>query len=215
MVRKTKEIPMELYEAIQTRRSVRKFKAEAIPEEKILRILEAANLAPTASNRQPWHFIVVRRSSLDRMFEIMDRSFRERVEEVGRATLAEKIKDLPIPVDLSNDKVKGLNEFYRTFGGAPLAVVVYVEKADDPWLWKNNLYDAAAAIENLLLAAWGEGLGSCWMTGPLQKKGPDIKAFLRIPDDKEIVGIVPLGIPAHHPKMPPKEDVRNKTAWFG
>ncbi len=206
---------MELYEAIRTRRSIRKFSSEAIPKEKILKILEAANLAPTASNRQPWHFIVIRRSSLDRMFEIMDRSFRERVEEVGREALADKIKDLSIPVDPSNDKVKGLNEFYRTLGGAPLAVVVYVEKVGDQWLWKNNLYDAAAAIENLLLAAWGEGLGSCWMTGPLQKKGPAIKAFLGLSDDKEIAGIVPLGVPAHHPKMPPKEDVRYKTAWFG
>lgn len=206
---------MELYEAIRTRRSIRKFSSEAIPKEKILKILEAANLAPTASNRQPWHFIVIRRSSLDRMFEIMDRSFRERVEEVGREALADKIKDLSIPVDPSNDKVKGLNEFYRTLGGAPLAVVVYVEKVGDQWLWKNNLYDAAAAIENLLLAAWGEGLGSCWMTGPLQKKGPAIKAFFGLSDDKEIAGIVPLGVPAHHPKMPPKEDVRNKTAWFG
>ena len=115
---------MELYEAIRTRRSIRKFSSEAIPKEKILKILEAANLAPTASNRQPWHFIVIRRSSLDRMFEIMDRSFRERVEEVGREALADKIKDLSIPVDPSNDKVKGLNEFYRTLGGAPLAVVV-------------------------------------------------------------------------------------------
>ena len=205
---------MELYEAIRTRRSIRKFSSEAIPKEKILKILEAANLAPTASNRQPWHFIVIRRSSLDRMFEIMDRSFRERVEEVGREALADKIKDLPIPVDPSNDKVKGLNEFYRTLGGAPLAVVVYVEKVGDQWLWKNNLYDAAAAIENLLLAAWGEGLGSCWMTGPLQKKGPAIKAFLGLSDDKEIAGIVPLGVPAHHPKMPPKEDIRKKITWF-
>ncbi len=205
---------MELYEAIRSRRSVRKFTGEIIPDDKILKLLEAAHWAPTASNRQPWHFIVVRRSGLDRMFEIMDRSFGERVAEVGRETLAERISDLPIPVDPSGDKVKGLNEFYRTFGGAPVAVVVYVEKMADPWLWKNNLYDAAAAIENLLLAAWAEGVGSCWMTGPLQKKEPEIRSFLGIPDDKEIVGIVPLGVPAHHPKIPPKEDVRKKITWF-
>lgn len=206
---------MDLYKVIRTRRSVRKFKAEAIPKEKILRILEAANLAPTASNRQPWNFLIVSRSSLDQMYEIMDRSFRERVEEIGRAALNERIKNLSIPVDRSNDKVEGLNEFYRTLGGAPMAIVVYVAKDSDLWQWKNNICDASAAIENLILAAWGEGIGSCWMTGPLKKKESEIKAFLGIPEYNEIVAIIPIGIPAYTPKIPPKEDIRSKVKWFG
>ena len=206
---------MDLYEIIKTRRSVRKFKNEAIPKEKILRILEAANLAPTASNRQPWNFLIVNRFSLDQMYEIMDRSFRERVEEIGGAVMNERIKNLSIPVNKSNDKVEGLNEFYRTLGGAPMAIVVCVDKETDPWQWKNKICDASAAIENLILAAWSEGIGSCWMTGPLQKKEKEIKAFLRIPEDKEIVAIIPIGIPAFKPKSPPKEDIRSKVKWFG
>lgn len=206
---------MDLYKAIKTRRSVRKFKGEAIPKEKILRILEAANLAPTAANRQPWNFLIVSRSSIDQMYEIMDRSFKERLEEIGKTVMAERIKNLSIPINKSNDKVEGLNEFYRTFGGAPMAIVVYVDKENDPWQWKNNICDASAAIENLFLAAWSEGIGSCWMTGPLQKKEKEIKAFLRIPEDKEIVGIIPIGIPAYTPKSPPKEDIRSKVKWFG
>lgn len=206
---------MELYEAVKTRRSIRKFKNDVIPRDKILRILEAANLAPTASNRQPWMFLIINRSSLDRMYEVMDRSFKERVEEIGRAALNEGIKNLPIPVNKSSDKVEGLNEFYRTLGGAPIAVVVYVDKGVDPWMWKNNICDASAAIENLILAAWSEGIGSCWMTGPLKKKEPEIKAFLRIPRNKEIVGIIPIGIPAYTPESPPKQDIRGKVKWFG
>lgn len=206
---------MDLYEAIRTRRSVRKFRSEAIPKEKILRILEAANLAPTASNRQPWNFLIVSRSSIDQMYEMMDRSFKERVEEIGRTVMSERIKNLSIPVNKSKDKVEGLNEFYRTLGGAPIAIVVYVDKENDPCQWKNNICDASAAIENLILAAWSEGIGSCWMTGPLKKKESEIKAFLGIPKDKEIVGIIPIGTPAYTPKTPPKEDIRSKVKWFG
>jgi nitroreductase len=205
---------MELYEAIRTRRSIRKFKSDPIPREKILRILEAANLAPTATNRQPWNFLVVNRSSIEQMSEIMDRAFKERLEEFGSVAMKERIEDLPIPVNKSNDKVEGLNEFYKSLGGAPTAIVVYVDKEIDPWQWKNNICDASAAIENLILAAWCEGIGSCWMTGPLKKKEAEIKEFLGIPGDKEIVGIIPIGIQAYTPKTPPKEDVRGKVRWL-
>lgn len=50
---------MELREAIRTRRSIRKFKREAVPQEMVQLILEAAMLAPSAGNQQPWHFLVV------------------------------------------------------------------------------------------------------------------------------------------------------------
>jgi len=50
---------MEVLDAIRTRRSIRKYRSEPIPEEKLRTILEAARLAPSAANRQPWRFIVV------------------------------------------------------------------------------------------------------------------------------------------------------------
>ena len=50
---------MEVMDAIKARRSIRKFKPDAIPDELITRVMEAARLAPSGSNRQPWHFIVV------------------------------------------------------------------------------------------------------------------------------------------------------------
>ena len=143
----------------------------------------------------------------------MDRSFKERVEEIGRTAIGERIKDLPLPENESSDKVEVLNEFYKTLGGAPIAIVVYANKEIDPWQWKNNTCDASAAIGNLIFAAWSEGIGSCWMTGPLKKK--EIKAFLGMPENEEIVGIIPIGIPDHTPKSPPKVDVKTKVKWFG
>ena len=205
---------MELYEAIRTRRSIRRFRNDVTSKEKILKILDAANLAPTATNRQAWNFVVVNRSYLDKMKDILDRSFTDRLNEISRSEWEEKIKDLPIPLRGSNDKVEGLYKFHKSLGQAPWAIVIYVNKEADPWQWKNNICDAAAAIENLLLAACGEGLGSCWMTGPLKKKGAEIREFLEIPADQEIVAIVPIGIPSYIPESPPKVDVRRKIKWL-
>jgi nitroreductase len=51
---------LDVFEAIKTRRSIRKYKPDSIPDEKLKMILEAARLAPSAANRQPWRFVVVR-----------------------------------------------------------------------------------------------------------------------------------------------------------
>ena len=69
-------------------------------------------------------------------------------------------------------------------------------------------------LASLLLAACGEGLGSCWMTGPLKKKETEIREFLEIPADQEIVAIVPIGIPSYIPESPPKVDVIRKIKWL-
>ncbi|MEM3615698.1 MAG: nitroreductase family protein [Candidatus Methanomethylicia archaeon] len=55
---------MEVSEAIKVRRSIRKYRSDPIPEEYLIKILEAGRLAPSAGNRQPWHFIIVRDKSL-------------------------------------------------------------------------------------------------------------------------------------------------------
>jgi len=206
---------MEVKEAIKTRRSVRKYKDKSVPKETILALLKAASLAPSATNRQPWEFVVVHRSHLDTLDPVLRKAFTERVASVSEGTMRQAIRDLPIPVDESGDKVKGLGHFYRTFGGAPVAIAVCVPKEEDPWAWKNNISDASAAIENLILAAWDQGLGTCWLTGPLKTRAAAIAALLDIAEDREIVAIVSLGYPDHRPTMPPKHDINQKVRWIG
>jgi nitroreductase len=208
---------MDVKTAIHTRRSVRKYKSTPVPKELVLELLEAANLAPSATNRQPWEFVVVHRSYLDRLEDILKEAFRERVAGVGEEVMRRAIKDLSLPEDGSGDRLKGLGTFYRTLGGAPIAIGVCLpkEKEKDPWVLKNNISDAAAAIENLMLAAWDKGLGTCWMTGPLKGRTDLIAAFLAIPQDRELVAIITLGYPDHQPPMPPKKDIAQKTRWIG
>lgn len=57
---------MDFYEVIRTRRSIRSYKSEPVPEEVLNRVLEAARIAPSGDNRQPWRFIVVKNEGLKR-----------------------------------------------------------------------------------------------------------------------------------------------------
>jgi nitroreductase len=206
---------MEVTEAIKTRRSVRRYKSDPVPKEVIIALIKAASLAPSATNRQPWEFLVVHRSYLDRLEQVLREAFTERMANVDENTMRQAIKDLPIPVAEDKDKIKGLAHFYRTLGGAPVAIVVHVPKEEDSWTWKNSISDAAAAIENLLLAAWDQGLGTCWLTGPLKARAHAIASVLGVHEDREIVALVALGYPDQQPPMPPKQDITGKTRWLG
>lgn len=206
---------MDVKEAIRTRRSIRKYKNIAVPKDVIMELLEAATLAPSASNRQPWEFVVIHRSYLDALDETLQKAFQERMADIPEEDMRRALQDLPIPVDESGDKLKGLGRFYRTLGGAPVAVMVVVPKETDLWIWKNSVSDAAAAIENLMLAACEKGLGTCWLTGPLKARANMIASFVSLPQDREIVAIVALGYPDHDPPMPPKKPVGGKVRWLG
>jgi nitroreductase len=205
---------MDTYEAIMTRRSVRKFKNSPICDKQIWKYLEAANMAPTASNKQPWEFIVIDRQDLDQIQSMLESSFTERVK-YDDEEFRNRIKDLPIPTeDTGGDKVLGLQKFFKSLGGAPVAVLVYIEDSEDAWKDFINMQDASAAVQNLILAAWNDGVGSCWMCGPFIRKSELLKEYFKIPADRKLVALIPLGYPQEVPAAPPKINVRDKTRWF-
>jgi len=206
---------MDAMETIMTRRSIRKFKDTPLSEEQVWKYLEAANMAPTATNRQPWNFIVIQREKLDNMQELLDASFKERLEgmaEEDYQSYKECLEKLPIPGEA--DQMKNMQSFFRTLGNAPIAVLVYVDEPDSERRGFLDIQDAAAAIENLILAAWSDGVGSCWMCGPLANKEEALKKIFNIPD-KRLIALIPLGYPDKFPvKTPPKADVKDKTRWL-
>jgi len=206
---------MELCEAIATRRSIRKYKNTQIKKEVIMEILEAGNLAPSATNRQPWEFVVFNRRCIDSLENILKESFHERVIDADEHKMRVAIKDMTIPEDGSGDQLRSLGWFYRTLGGAPIAIGVCLPRVNDEWIWKNFLLDSAAVIENILLAAWEKGIGTCWLTGPLKTKAKEIALILNIPVHLELISIISLGYPDHKPIRPPKKKVIDKTRWIG
>ena len=149
---------MDLFKAINTRRSIRSFQDQDISDEIVMKIIKSAMLAPSAGNQQPWQFIVVR-----------DR---------------QKL-----------DAVPQFHPYCKMITKAPVAIVVCGDPQGKKWpdFW---VQDCSAAIQNLLLAARGEGVGSVW-TGvhPVEDRVKGCRELFNIPDHVIPLAIIPLGIP--------------------
>jgi len=142
---------MDVFEAVQKRRSVRAYQSTPIPREKLEKILEAARLAPSASNIQPWHFIVV--------------SDAEKREKLAKAPFAKFLKEAPTVIVGCGD-----------------------QRASPKWF----MVDVAIAMQNMVLTATSEGLGTCWV-GSFDEN--EVREMLKIPENYRVVAILALGYP--------------------
>jgi nitroreductase len=153
---------VDVLEAIHTRRSVRRFRAEAVAEELVEKLLAAAMAAPSARNQQPWQFVIL----------------------TERATLDEIARMCPNAAMAAH---------------APLGILVAgdLDLETSPGYW---VVDCAAAVENMLLAAHGLGLGAVW-TGvyPRQERMDGIGRLVGLPERVIAHSLVIVGHPAEQP----------------
>ena len=200
------------------RRSVRRFTPEAPPRVLIERLLEAAVTAPSASNKQPWRFVVVTRRSLI-------------------TTLAAEVR---AAVDLiaghveprSEPAFRAYGEYFTRFEAAPVVIVALYrsltvlsnlvdEALPEPARARivtmedrSGLIGVSMALQNLLLMAHELGLGASGMTGPLVA-ADRLRALLEVPPSWEIAALVPVGYPAETPPAPPRKPAARVTEWLG
>jgi nitroreductase len=134
---------MELLEAINGRRSVREYTEEPVDDTVLYELIEAAIKAPSAINQQPWSFTVVTETSqLTRMSDQAKAHFL-------RASLGAPAHPFR---DMLNDPT------FHIFYHAPALLVIATAEPTD---WA--VEDCALAAENLMLAAYAKGLGTCWI----------------------------------------------------
>ncbi len=138
-------------EAIEKRRSIRKFKPDPVPDELINQMLEAARLAPSGTNRQPWRFQVIREGPLKKTL------FEEAV--IG----APQVAQAPAIIVCGSE----LLTFVKGHKLAPPGSEYYgAESADwealKPFLPDAHMY-TAIAVEHMILTATALGLGTCWV----------------------------------------------------
>ena len=192
---------MDVSEAIRTRRSIRRFKPDPIPEEKIKLLLESARLAPSGTNTQPWRFIVVRdddtKTKLQRAAHNQKHVKRAPVIIVCCADL-KAFKEFPTRVDELIES-GALPERTRE------VFIPYIEKGMST-VTKDVLMVAAAAnvaiaIEHIVLQAVEIGLGTCWVRWYEDEK---VKEILDIPDNIEVMALLPVGIPDENPSPRPR-----------
>ncbi|MHB0886365.1 MAG: nitroreductase family protein [Bacillota bacterium] len=190
---------MDFYEVIARRRSIRKFKKDKpVPRELIDKLLDAAIKSPSACNRQPWHFIVLDGAKKDELVQ----AFTEEVRRLRKA---------------GEDTGSALATA-RAMAQAPVAVFVY-----DP-LWRpgddrggrarirylTDSQSVGAAIQNLLLAATAEGLGSLWIGDTFVAE--EIIGRLLHRED-EMVAAVAIGWPSESPSARPRKTRAEVTQW--
>ena len=160
--------PMDILQTIQTRQSVRKYSSAPVEREKLERCLEAARLAPSACNAQPWKFIVVDKPDLKK-------------EVAGAAKhmgfgMNRFVDDAPVIIAIVMEPANFTSEFGSK-----------VKRKHYP------LIDIGIAAEHFCLQATAEGLGTC-MLGWLNEK--KVKKALNIPSMRRVPLLISLGYPA-------------------
>lgn len=165
-------------EAIRRRRSIRRFRPDPVSPEIIKRILEAGTMGPTGGNMQPWEFIIV--DDPDVRKAVVEATFSGYYSGPGNPQ--SWILTAPLLIVVCCD-------FKRT----------YARYGNDGLKWAPM--DVAASIENMILAAVGEGLGSCWVGG--FREAEVIKA-LGLPKWVKPLGLLPIGYPDENPSPRPR-----------
>lgn len=206
-----------IYEAMRDRRSIRRFKPDPVTRDVITSLVDAAITAPSASNKQPWRFLVVEdRARIGRM-----------AEAVREAT---SIVSSHIP-ETSQPSFRAYGDYFTRFESAP-AVIVPIHRAmsvlsnlvDDAldeetrgtirhMEEQSGLVGTSLALMNLLLMAHAIGLGASGMTGPLVAE-PALRSILEVPDGWGIVALVPVGWPAEGPVPTDRKPVDKVIRWL-
>jgi len=173
---------MDYETLLKQRRAIRDFQDREVPLSVVEEILRETCLAPTASNRQPCKFIVVR-----------DRERMRRLSDVSRRTLLadlDRNPDSPLKAYESYLRDERVNVFYN----APC--LVFILGPDDV---RSLDVDCGLTAAYFMFAATARGLGTCWIGLGAHLKDPKVLAELGVPEGCRIVAPLILGYPAAVP----------------
>lgn len=174
---------MELLDSLRNRHSTRLFKDEPVDDDEILKLCDAAALAPSQMNSQPWHFHVATRESRAEVGAIM---------ALTTQYLQEYIEVLGV------EGVERAARFYEDMGRAPVIIAVSIPVFEDAAENANALIAVGAAVENFMLAALNDGLGSCNISAPRWIVDRLTEAF-QVPAGRALASLLIVGYPDEAP----------------
>lgn len=183
---------MDIYGLIKARRSIRQFKKDQVPQDLVEKLLEAATWAPSGKNLQNWRFYVVSGNKRDECIRLTQKAWL-------------KIKDI-LQKRLKPSLYKFTERFFFTLGNAPVVIFAYSK----PHPEENNqtsLGSVYMSVQNLLLAAQAEGLGTCAMGSFLEIR-EEVDKLLNVSEDLELVCGIVLGWPDHEPPAAKRQTAR-------
>jgi nitroreductase len=209
----------DIIDVLVSRKSIRRYKPDPVPDEMIDKILEAARWAPTGENYQPWRFIVIRdQKTKDKIGRLA------KIGSGSRMTAWYCLGDMQERFTKIEDPVKRAEVLRFMYSGevsefaryAPVVIAVIGTlmegSVDVP-------YDLSAAIENILLEAHSLGLGACWVHGPVAstRHAKQFKEILKIPTgmgEYKVIAYVAIGWPKEQRKHPrPKLPLEDLVYW--
>jgi F420 biosynthesis protein FbiB-like protein len=185
----------ELHNFLRTRRSIRRFKPDPVPDSVIREILHTATFAPSAHNRQPWRFAVLKDAGAK--------------TNLSHAMEAEFIKDLEQDGIAQEEIEKRVKRSRERMTSAPVAVILCVDMSEmdiysDTKRKKAEYIIASQSTANaglqLLLAAHAEGLGGVWVCSPMFAQ-ETVRQTLELPGAWEPQAMLLLGYPSEAPKV--------------
>lgn len=181
---------METKKVIEERRSIRGFTKEEISDEVVEDILNCGRLAPSAKNRQPWYFVILKNDIKDKVADLMIEYTKNNDEREERKKL---------------NALSSVNPTANVIKQAPILVLIFRPK-DDNWIVGDNL-SIGACVENMCLRATDLGLGSLWIRDivHVSKRVAEMLGH----GDLELNCAVALGIPSQRPKQSPRKELKN------
>ncbi len=163
---------------------MRLFRDEPVDPQVVRELIEFAVDAPSSHNAQPWHFYVATGEIRDRACEIL-----------SQTTLyyEEYLESLP------DEQAETTIAFLASLGDAPVIIAVTLPSNDEPLDQINACMAVGGAIQNLQLAVYERGLGCCNITFSFWVRD-ELSELLGVAEDREIVSLVVLGVPAETPQ---------------
>ncbi len=182
--------PTALLSVFAKRQTVRRYKADPVPDEHLRQILDAARWGPTCMNQQPWTFLVVRDKA--------------KIEEMKKRTLEMVARFVPA------DKKESALHFTEGYFTAPVYVVVLVDTSCQCTGYAQK-HDGPIAVGYLMLAARALGYGTAYLTDGIPEKV--VREVLNIPSQYYRICITPIGVPDKWPTPPPKRKLEEMVAY--
>ena len=178
-----------IVEAIQSRRTIKEFRPDPIPEETLWRILDAARWAPNHRMTEPWRLTIIGRETREALADAL----------ANQAASGQDLSAL----------AKAKAEARRKVSSSPVLLAVTCRSDGGPAQQAEDMAAVCAAVQNLQLAAWSEGIGSHWNTGKVTRL-PETNILLGLSErGEQLVGFLYLGYPAQVPAPPKRRPIED------